>query len=290
MEKHRKQIIARSDDPVFINPTSDWGFHRIFASPANSHLLRYLLNTLIDDKNILTATLRDPNHTYLTVNEGKSEFDIYCTCDDGTNIIVEMQKNNEGNFQDRAFAYTAMAVMDQAQTHWDYRIDKIYFIGITNFNLFKDSNKYFTRIMLSDIDEKHKPIYDKYLQIFIELPKFVAEDTELNDERDALVYILKNLRTMDRLPEWIQKHKDIKMICDSARFGSLSETEKEDYIMTEEKERNWIRCVKYSREEGREEGRKEERVQVALNLKHLDTPLNIISKATGLSMEEIEKL
>ena len=144
--------------------------------------------------------------------------------------------------------------------------------------------------MLSDIDENCKPIYDKYLQIFIELPKFVAEDTELNDERDALVYILKNLRTMDRLPEWIQKHKDIKMICDSARFGSLSETEKEDYIMTEEKERNWIRCVKYSREEGREEGRKEERVQVALNLKNLDTPLDIISKATGLSIEEIEKL
>ena len=127
---------------------------------------------------------------------------------------------------------------------------------------------------------------NKYLQIFIELPKFVAEDTELNDERDALVYILKNLRTMDRLPEWIQKHKDIKMICDSARFGSLSETEKEDYIMTEEKERNWIRCVKYSREEGRKEGL----IQVALNLKKLETPVEIISKATGLSVEEIEKL
>ena len=140
--------------------------------------------------------------------------------------------------------------------------------------------------MLSDIDENCKPIYDKYLQIFIELPKFVAEDSELIDERDALIYILKNLRAMDRLPEWIQKHKDIKMICDSARFGSLSETEKEDYIMTEEKERNWIRCVKYSREEGRKEGL----IQVALNLKNLDTPLDIISKATGLSIEEIEKL
>ena len=94
------------------------------------------------------------------------------------------------------------------------------------------------------------------MQIFIELPKFVAEDTELNDERDALIYIMKKLRTMDTLPEWVTAHEDIQMICDSALFDSLSETEKQEYIMTEEKDRIWKRCVEYSHEKGLEEGRK----------------------------------
>ena len=74
-------------EPVFFSPVSDWGFHRIFGNPANSRLLKFLLNTIIDDKNILTVTLRDPNHQYLNVKGGKSVFDVYCTCDDGTNII-----------------------------------------------------------------------------------------------------------------------------------------------------------------------------------------------------------
>jgi predicted transposase/invertase (TIGR01784 family) len=42
--------------------------------------------------------------------------------------------------------------------------------------------------------------------------------------------------------------------------------------------------------EGRTEGRTEERIEVAFNLKQLDTPIDVIVKATGLSAEEIEKL
>ncbi len=43
-------------------------------------------------------------------------------------------------------------------------------------------------------------------------------------------------------------------------------------------------------EKGREEGREEEKVNTARNLKHLGISLDKISKATGLSIEEIEKL
>ena len=41
---------------------------------------------------------------------------------------------------------------------------------------------------------------------------------------------------------------------------------------------------------GREEGREERNMEVAINLLQLGTPCEIVSKATGLSLEEIAKL
>ena len=44
------------------------------------------------------------------------------------------------------------------------------------------------------------------------------------------------------------------------------------------------------REEGREEGRAEAYLAVARNMKQLETPIDIIVKATGLTPEEIDAL
>ena len=41
---------------------------------------------------------------------------------------------------------------------------------------------------------------------------------------------------------------------------------------------------------GREEGREERNLEVAINLLQLGTPCEIVSKATGLSIEEVAKL
>ena len=41
---------------------------------------------------------------------------------------------------------------------------------------------------------------------------------------------------------------------------------------------------------GREEGREERNLEVAINFLQLGTPCEIVSKATGLSLEEVTKL
>lgn len=289
----------RGREPVFINPISDWGFHRLFGTPSNSRLLKYLLNTIIDDRNIVEVELREPKHFYMTAEKGYSVFDVYCTCDDGSRIIVEMQKGNEGNFLDRAFAYSSMAVMDQAKQSWDYRLDKLYFIGILNFDMFKGEKKYITRVMLSDIDKYGKIIYPNYLQIYIELPKFVADDSELNDARDALLFLLKNLGEMDSVPEWVSGHdEEIKLICEGAQFKNLSENEKKEYIMSEDEQLRWERIVQHNREEGRAEGLAEglaegksaKQNEIARNLLAMGMSEEDISKVTGLSCEEVAEL
>ena len=44
------------------------------------------------------------------------------------------------------------------------------------------------------------------------------------------------------------------------------------------------------REEGRAEGRKDERSKIAINLIRLGTSCEIITQATGLSVEEVSRL
>ena len=49
-------------------------------------------------------------------------------------------------------------------------------------------------------------------------------------------------------------------------------------------------AVVSGREEGRAEGRAEAYLTVARNMKQLETPIDIIVKATGLTPEEIDAL
>ena len=286
-------------EATFFSPVSDWGFKRIFGSEANRNLLRYLLNTIIDDKNIVEVTLLDTEHEYMAVEGGKSIFDVYCTCDDGSRIIVECQKTGNTNFKDRAFAYSAMAVMDQAVRHWDYNLDKLYFIGITTFNLFPGREEYFTKAQIMDPETPGRVIYDNYLQIYIELSKFASDDTELSSARDELLYVLRNLRNMDSIPDWVAiRNDELTQICNTALMKDLSDKEKEEYMSNEERERDYQQSIEQTAkakfEEGLEkgiaEGESKKQLEIAKAMKAQGISVQVISDCSGLSIEIIENL
>lgn len=252
----KKSRRRNTDEEItFFSPLSDWGFKRLFGTEANKGLLRYLLNTIIQDRRIVELTLLNSEHEYLEVENGRSIFDIYCKCEDGSRIIVECQRADEGNFLDRAFAYSSMAVMDQAQEAWDYRLDRLYFIAFATFNLFRDSTKYLTRAQIMDLETPGRVLYDNYLQIFVETSKFVSDDNELNSAMDELLYVLKNLDRMDRIPDWVEERDDeLTQICNTAKFGQLSDKDKEEYMDAKERERSYQRSIELAAKTGREEG------------------------------------
>ncbi|MBQ0039879.1 MAG: Rpn family recombination-promoting nuclease/putative transposase [Treponema sp.] len=290
-------------EATFFSPVSDWGFKRIFGSEANRNLLRYLLNTIIDDKNIVEVTFLNTEHEYIAVEGGKSIFDVYCTCDDGSRIIVECQKSGNTNFKDRAFAYSAMAVMDQAVRHWEYNLDKLYFIGITTFNLFPGRQGYFTKAQIMDPETPGRVIYDNYLQIYVELSKFVSDDTELSSARDELLYVLRNLRNMDDIPEWVAARNDeLTQICNTALMKDLSDKEKEECMSNEERERDYQQSIEQTanakfkeglekgREEGIVEGESKKQLEIATAMKAQGISVQVISDCSGLSIETVKQL
>ena len=110
--------------PTFFKPTSDVGIKKLFGSSGNEALLIQLLNSIIDDKVITEVEILNPVHA---VNvETTATFDLYCRCNDGARVIVEMQNVGSGRhqFPDRALAYSALSILDQWHVKQQYKSDK----------------------------------------------------------------------------------------------------------------------------------------------------------------------
>ena len=92
--------------------------------------------------------------------------------------------------------------------------------------------------------------------------------------------------------------QEMRDLFETVQIESLSKAEKKDYAryMTTERDiRNqWNFAMEKATAEGLEkglaQGREEERVNAARNLKALGVSVEIISKATGLSLEQIKAL
>ena len=80
---------------VYINPLTDFGFHRVFGSENNKDLLIHFLNTIIDKEEVITDIeyLPDSQFGYLE-QDRKAVFDIFCKNKQGERFIVEMQREN----------------------------------------------------------------------------------------------------------------------------------------------------------------------------------------------------
>ena len=134
---------------------------------------------------------------------------------------------------------------------------------------------------------------------------------------DCWIYNLKHMETLEKMPFEAQ-HKIFKRLAEIADSKSLTKEEQEKYdnsmmVMwdnyavykhAEEKgmEKGIEKGRKEGKEEGKEEGRKEgieegivkgvkkRNKEIALNLLTYNTPIDVIAKSTGLSIDEIKKL
>ena len=81
------------EDPKYVAPTSDIGFHWVFGKEGNEELVVQLLNACIDDKEILSVKRLNTEHV---VNaETTFRFDLYCECSDGDCGVPELQQEAE---------------------------------------------------------------------------------------------------------------------------------------------------------------------------------------------------
>ena len=94
----------------------------------------------------------------------------WCSCcSDGSRVILECRNyNRRQNFLKRALVYSAMAITDQLKPKLNFDIDKLYFIGLLNYNQFLDSNRAITQVGLFTRGD-YRPVCEDYLQIFVEL-------------------------------------------------------------------------------------------------------------------------
>ena len=108
---------------------------------------------------------------------------------------------------------------------------------------------------------------------------------------------LKHMETLEKMPFEAQ-HKIFRRLAEIADSKTLTKAEQEKYDNSMMVMWDNYAVYKHAEEKGiikgeakgRAEGRVEEKKEIALNLLTYNTPIDIIAKSTGLSIEEIKKL
>jgi predicted transposase/invertase (TIGR01784 family) len=306
---------------VYINPLTDFGFKRIFGTAMNKDLLISFLNALFDGEEVIKdVSYRNGENFGANEVERKAIFDVYCQTADGSRIIVEMQNVYQEFYKDRSIYYSTFPIAEQAQKgKWDYKLNKVYTVGILNFSFPEDkmSNKDITsEVKLMNVKTK-EVFYDKLTYYYIELVNFKKSLNELDTLFDKWLYVLRNMSNLLNRPAELQERIFTRLF-DAAQIAKLSTEELREYETSVNAYRDIENAVETAkkvgesigmkkgfekgratgREEGRTEGRAEGRAEgernanltVAKNLKAMGMSINEIAKATGLSVEEIAEL
>jgi predicted transposase/invertase (TIGR01784 family) len=280
----------------YINPLTDFGFKKLFGEEVNKDLLIDFLNELLPERHKIKELTYQPNEQLsITEYDRKAIFDLYCESEKGEKFIVEIQRAKQNFFKDRSVYYASFPIQQQAikGSNWDFRLAAVYTIGILDF-IFeedKDDKEYIHTVQLKN--QKNRVFYDKLTFIYIELPKFGKSLEELDNKIDKWLYLFRYLAKLQERPHALQERIFQKLFA-AAEIAKYSREELEIYEESLKYYRDLNNIVYSAKVEGKIEGKVEGKIErtneLAKSMKGEGIEIVTISKITGLSEEEIEKL
>ena len=273
----------------YINPYTDFGFKKLFGTEMNKDLLISFLNALFNGQEVITDITYLPTEQFGNYGSRRAIFDVYCNTEKGEKIIVEMQKNEQAFFKDRSVFYASFPIQQQGRrgSDWNFELKSVYTIGILNFVFDEDKDdKDYLHHEVKLMDTSKKTVfYDKLTFVYLEMPKFNKTEDELVTMFDKWLFVLKNLtRLLDR-PKALQE-KIFKKLFEQAEIARFTPEE----MMAYEESIKVYRDLKNTMDTSYIKGQKEEKLTIARKLKELGADVDIIVKATGLTIEAINQL
>lgn len=295
----------------FINPFSDVGFKRIFGQEMSKPLLMDFLNNLLEgERRITDLQFLDKEQIPADKDDRSLIYDIYCETDTGENIIVEMQNRPQAYFKQRTVYYVSRSIAAQGErgSEWRYDIKAVYCISFLNFCQSDISGEFRTDVALMDMHSRTL-FSDKIRLVYLQLPLFVKDVDECDNDFERWIYVLKNMETLKRLP-FAAKSAVFKRLAEITDLASLSRQERMMYDDSLRRFRDTICVMEYAVEngmekgraeghaaglaeglaEGRAEGRAEEQLRIARKCRQMGTPVEVIAEMTGLTVDEIKAL
>lgn len=287
------------DDNFLIPPKIDFVFKHIFGDEKHKRALVSFLSAVLrvpkEDLEGLEILNNELIKNYK--EEKKGILDVRVRTKDEEEIDIEIQIVENKYMEERTLFYWSKMYTSQLESGDDYtKLKKCITINIVDFNvtplkklsstyhIFEDETKY----KLTDVLEIH----------FLELKKLL--DPEIpRDENDPLVmwmeFIDGNREVIDMLSK---KNDDINYAYDLLKVISKDKEARMAYEAKMAAIRDEMTRLKVAKEEGIEiglqkgkiEGMKETQRKTAENLLMLGMDVNLIAKATELSIEEIEKI
>ena len=287
----------------YVNFYTDFAFKKLFGTEANKELLVSFLNAMFNgEETICDLRYLNVEHLGRTLADRKAVFDVYCENAKGEKFLIEMQKAEQEYFKDRSIFYSTFPIQEQAHKGpWDFRLAKVYTIGILNFTIDDTDPDYMHHEVKLMDTRTHEVFYDKLCYIYLEMPKFRKTEQELATPLDKWLYAIKNLATLMEQPEALQGAV-FERLFRQAEIAQFTPQEAYDYRESQKDFWDLYSVTETAERKGREEGKAEglaeglEKglaegiLETARNFKALGIDTATIAKATGLTTEEIERL
>ena len=277
---------------TFINPKTDYAFKKIFGSSESKDILISFLNAMIYDGNptIQDLEIINPNLPPKITGLKDTYLDVKAKLADGTLVIIEMQVLNVESFGKRVLYNAAKTYASQLQTGQGYRMLKpVIALTLTDFEMFENSDRLISRFVYKEETTNFKYTDNNMELVFIELPKFTKELSQLETLADKWIYFMKYANALTEVPPTMDIVPEIHQAFDIANQVNLNPDELEELEQQEMFIYDQQGVIIKAKREGGEEARQEEKLAIARQLlDRLDD--ETISQTTGLSIEEIRNL
>lgn len=278
----------------YINPFTDYGFKKLFGEEPNKDLLLDFLNVLLKEEQGEITDLTYLKNEQLGTGEvdRKAIFDLYCENEKGEKFIVELQKTKQNFFKDRTVYYATFPIREQAKrADWNYELKAVYTVAILDFVFDEDKNdatKFRYDIKLID-NETKKIFYDKLTFIYLEMPKFNKTIDELETRFDKWLYVIRNLNRLDRVPDKLRE-RIFEKLFETAEIAKFTPDQIQSYEDSLKYYRDLKNSLDTAKEEGKTEGKIEREIEIAKALLKNGIDTDVISRSTGLTREQLDRL
>ena len=286
LEEPRINYISRKAKGVYANILLDDWFKRTFEElPSSKRLLTLLLQELIPERQIVDIKYAPQEHTNPNPDKRGIRVDVEATDADGTRFLVEMQREPQDFFYERAVYNASHCVIRQLEKgEDDYSFPPVYFIGLVDFPLHNDPDRVLYRYSLYE-DKDGEKMTDSLHYIFLELPNCKKALTPEATVLDNFCYSLHNMQFLEKRPSELRQ-EIFELLFEAANIATFAPEDKIKYEYTMTTERDIRNQIRYAEKKGRAEERKE----IARNLKSLGVAIDTIAQALGLSVDEIREL
>lgn len=271
-------------------------FKLVFGRESTKDVMIEFLNQVITDRKIVDLEFIDKEMHPIERDAKGTVYDMFCKTDDGSRIIVEVQRRKQPFYPERALYYSTFQIQRQVESGAEYYdFLPVYVVSILNFRIDNTSENTNVKSVYRIYEETtHRLLTNRITFIFLELEKFQKTLEELDgDILEGMYFCFKNMTNLDERPD-ILKHSvfgKIFEVSELLNMDNVTRSKVLDKMTTERDLRNQMRYFKETTlaegmAQGIAEGRAEGRTETVKQMLAAGISAETIANALGISVEE----
>ena len=274
---------------------NDYAFKKLFGTEENKDIMIEFLSliTSLSKDNFYDVRIENSEYIPRFYNDKTGRLDIKIRLNDGRKIDVEMQNTYFDYYPKRSIFYCSKLIHEHFMSGLQYsNLKKCIAINVLN-SPFKLSRKVHSIYQIRETEEQ--TLLDELLEIhFLDLTKL--QQANLTSLEKWLMFIKTDSKEKRRM--LAQGNAVMTKANNVMDIFYLDEQERRRYEAAWEYESDRLSMINESERKGLERGKSlgfaegscHKALQDAGNFKRLGVSIDIITQATGLSKEEVEKL